>query len=90
MHLSGGDYKLLEPLSHIEVKKNLKITSKVFIKVSNYEIEMDVENMAKKADPRSLTYTNNFMARQVMVILIWPQWNLQLVGQMKNMRLVCS
>ena len=64
MHLSGGDYKLLEPLSHIEVKKYLKITSKVFIKVSNYEIEMDVENMAKKADPRSLTYMNNFMARQ--------------------------
>ncbi|KAK7828638.1 mannosylglycoprotein endo-beta-mannosidase [Quercus suber] len=25
---------------------------------------MDVENMAKKADPRSLTYMNNFMARQ--------------------------
>ena len=32
--------------------------------MSNYEIEMDVENMAKKADPRSLTYMNNFMARQ--------------------------
>ena len=32
--------------------------------MSYYEIEMDVENMAKKADPRSLTYMNNFMARQ--------------------------
>ena len=37
LHWSGGDYKL-------------KITSKVFIKGSNFEIEMHVENVAKKAD----------------------------------------
>ncbi|KAL0003669.1 hypothetical protein SO802_011230 [Lithocarpus litseifolius] len=47
-----------------EKKKPLKITSKVFIKGSTYEIEMHVENVAKKAYSRSLTYMNNFTAKQ--------------------------
>ena len=62
LHLSGGDYKLLEPYRRKKIP--LKITSKVFIKGSTYEIEMHVENVSKKADSRSLTYMNNFTARQ--------------------------
>ncbi|KAL0003668.1 hypothetical protein SO802_011229 [Lithocarpus litseifolius] len=51
--------------SHTEGKKiPLKITSKVFIKGSIYEIEMHVEIVAKKAYSRSLTYMNNFTAKQ--------------------------
>ncbi|GMY21554.1 mannosylglycoprotein endo-beta-mannosidase-like [Fagus crenata] len=61
LHLSGGDYKLLEPYRLKKIP--LKITSKVFIKGSTYEIEMHVENASKKADSRSLTYMNNFTAR---------------------------
>ncbi|KAM3704876.1 hypothetical protein ACB094_03G040000 [Castanea mollissima] len=62
LHLSGGDYKLLEPYRRKKIP--LKITSKVFIKGSTYEIEMHVENVDKKADSRSLTYMNNFTAKQ--------------------------
>ena len=63
MHLSGGDYQLLEPYRK-KKKIPLMITSKVFIKGSTYEIEMHVQNVAKKADFRSLTYMNNFTAKQ--------------------------
>ena len=48
-------------------------------KGSAYESEMHVENVAKKADSRSLTYMNNFRC-----------WNLQLVEQTKIIRLVFS
>lgn len=62
LHLSGGDYKLLEPYKRKKIP--LKITSKVFIEGSTYEIEMNVQNTSKKADCRTLTYLNKFMARQ--------------------------
>ena len=45
-------------------KITLKIASKVFIKRFTYKIEMHVENVVKKADSRSLTYMNNFTAKQ--------------------------
>ena len=48
LHWSGGDFKLLEPYRRKKIP--LKITSKVFIKGSNFEIEMHVENVAKKTD----------------------------------------
>lgn len=58
LHLTGGDYKLLEPYR----KKNipLKLTSQIFIKGSTYEVEMQVHNRSKKQDPKRLTYKNNF------------------------------
>jgi mannosylglycoprotein endo-beta-mannosidase len=62
LHLPGGDYKLLEPYRRKKIP--LKITSKVFIKGSTFEIEMHVQNTSKKADSKNLTYLNNFMARQ--------------------------
>ncbi|KAG6702123.1 hypothetical protein I3842_07G018700 [Carya illinoinensis] len=62
LHLSGGDYKLLELYKSKKIP--LKITSKVFIEGSTYEIEMHVQNTSKKADCRTLTYLNKFMARQ--------------------------
>ncbi|KAG2695537.1 hypothetical protein I3843_07G017500 [Carya illinoinensis] len=62
LHLSGGDYKLLEPYKSKKIP--LKITSKVFIEGSTYEIEMHVQNTSKKADCRTLTYLNKFVARQ--------------------------
>ena len=62
-YLSAGDYKLLEPYRQ-KKKIPLKITFKVLIKGSTNEIEMHVENVAKKADSRSCYYMNNFTARQ--------------------------
>ncbi|XP_057960468.1 mannosylglycoprotein endo-beta-mannosidase isoform X1 [Malania oleifera] len=59
LHLSGGDYKLLEP--YRKKKIPLKITSKVFIKGSTYEVQMHVQNTSAKPDTRSLLYKNNFM-----------------------------
>ncbi|GAV63161.1 Glyco_hydro_2 domain-containing protein/Glyco_hydro_2_C domain-containing protein/Glyco_hydro_2_N domain-containing protein [Cephalotus follicularis] len=58
LHPSGGDYKLLEP--YRKKKIPLKITSKVFIKGSSYEIEMLVHNTSKKPHSKVLTYKNNF------------------------------
>ena len=48
LHRSGGDYKLLEPYKRKKIP--LKFISKVYIKGSTFEIEMYVENVAKKAD----------------------------------------
>ena len=79
LHLSGGDYKLLEPYRRKKIP--LKITSKVFIKRFTYEIEMHVENVSKKADSRSLTYMNNFTARQ-------GNGDIDMAS-VRNMRLVC-
>ncbi|XVE63002.1 hypothetical protein DITRI_Ditri06bG0164900 [Diplodiscus trichospermus] len=59
LHLSGGDYKLLEPYRNKRIP--LKITSKTFIKGFSYEIEMNVKNKSKKPDPKILTYKNNFV-----------------------------
>lgn len=60
LHLSGGDYKLLEPYRNRKVP--LKTTSEVFIKGSTYEVHMRVQNTSKK--PSSLSYLNNFITRQ--------------------------
>ena len=61
LHLSGGDYKLLEPYRNKRIP--LKIKSKTFIKGSSYEIEMNVQNKSKKPDPKILTYKNNYATR---------------------------
>lgn len=61
LHLSGGDYKLLEPYRSKKIP--LKITSKVLITGSTYEIQMHVQNTSKKPDSLSLIYKNNFIAR---------------------------
>nr|AEN70941.1 beta-mannosidase [Gossypium schwendimanii] len=61
LHVSGGDYKLLEPYRNKRIP--LKITSKTFIKGSSYEVEMKVLNKSKKPDPKTLTYKNNFAVR---------------------------
>lgn len=61
LHLEGGDYKLLEPYRSKKIP--LKITSKVFITGSTYEIQMHVENTSKKPDPESVIYKNNLTAR---------------------------
>ncbi|KAM7278691.1 hypothetical protein ACFE04_005825 [Oxalis oulophora] len=52
LHLSGGDYKLLEPYKKKKIP--IKITSMVFIKGSTYEIEMHVKNTSKKPDSKIL------------------------------------
>lgn len=61
LHLSGGDYKLLEPYRKKRVP--LKITSQAFIRGSTYELRMHVENKSKKPDSKSLLYKNNFTER---------------------------
>ncbi|WCJ43147.1 Mannosylglycoprotein endo-beta-mannosidase [Euphorbia peplus] len=62
LHLPGGDYKLLEPYRKRKVP--LRITSKVSIRGSTYEMIMHVQNTSKKPDPKRLTYKNNFTTRQ--------------------------
>lgn len=64
LHLSGGDYKLLEPYR----KKNvpLKITSQTFIKGSSYEIEMHVQNKSQKPDVNAPVCTNDFVTWPAM------------------------
>ncbi|KAK4803583.1 hypothetical protein SAY86_003400 [Trapa natans] len=63
LHLSGGNYKLLEP--YRKKKIPLKITSEVSIRGSAYEIEMHVKNTSKKSDSKNSTYMNNFIKRDV-------------------------
>lgn len=53
LHLSGGDYKLLEP--YREKKIPLKITSKVSIEESIYNIQMHVTNSSEIPESRSST-----------------------------------
>ncbi|KAL9320281.1 hypothetical protein ACSQ67_012120 [Phaseolus vulgaris] len=53
LHLSGGDYKLLEP--YREKKIPLKITSKVSIQESIYNIQMHVTNSSESPESRSST-----------------------------------
>lgn len=62
LHLSGGDYKLLE--SYRKKKIPLKIISKIFIKGNTYEVHMHVQNTSKKPDSKTLTLTNNFTSTQ--------------------------
>lgn len=54
LHLTGGDYKLLEPYKKNKV--SLKITSVTYIRGSSYEIKMHVENTSKKPDSRTLLH----------------------------------
>ena len=53
LHLSGGDYKLLEP--YREKKIPLKITSKVSIEECTYNIQMLVANTSKRPASTSST-----------------------------------
>lgn len=62
LHLSGGDYKLLE--SYRKKKIPLKIISKIFIKGSCYEVHMHVQNTSKKPDSNTSTLINNFASAQ--------------------------
>lgn len=61
LHLSNGDYKLLEPYRRKKIP--LKITSKTFITGSTYEIEMRVQNASKKPDSMSSICLNNFTTK---------------------------
>lgn len=62
LHLSGGDYKLLE--SYRKKKIPLKIISKILIKGSTYEVHMHVQNTSKKPDSSTSTLVNNFASTQ--------------------------
>nr|GMD45345.1 mannosylglycoprotein endo-beta-mannosidase [Ipomoea batatas] len=59
LHLSGGDYKLLEP--YREKKIPIKITSLTFINGSSYEMRLHVQNTSKKPDSRTTLLENNFV-----------------------------
>lgn len=61
LHLPGGDYKLLE--SYRKRKVTLKITSEVSMKGSRYEIQMQVQNTAKKPGSVSLLDKNKFISK---------------------------
>ncbi|XP_059652438.1 mannosylglycoprotein endo-beta-mannosidase [Cornus florida] len=58
LHLSGGDYKLLEPYRNSKIP--LKIKSQAFIKGSTYEIQMHVQNTSKKPSSTIPLDKNNF------------------------------
>ncbi|KAJ7977977.1 mannosylglycoprotein endo-beta-mannosidase [Quillaja saponaria] len=62
LHLSGGDYKLLEQYRKKQIP--LKFTSNVLIEGANYEIQVQVQNTSKKPDSRRFTYKNSFTAEQ--------------------------
>ena len=62
LHLSGGDYKLLEP--YRKKKIPLKITSEIFVERSTYKLRMHVENTSKKPDSKISTFENSSTARQ--------------------------
>lgn len=53
LHVQGGDYELLEPYKKRRIP--LKITSKVLIQGSTYEIQMHVHNTSKTQDSRLLS-----------------------------------
>ncbi|KAJ4968702.1 hypothetical protein NE237_015403 [Protea cynaroides] len=62
LHLPGGDYKLLE--SYRTKKIPLKITSKVFIEGSTYEVQMHVQNTSKSPNLKSLIHKNKHIESQ--------------------------
>lgn len=62
LHLPGGDYKLLE--TYRTKKIPIKIISKVLIKGSTYEIQMNLQNMSKNPNYKSLRYKNNIIDRK--------------------------
>lgn len=61
LHLPGGDYRLLE--SYRTKKIPLKITSKVYIVGSTYEIQMHVQNTSKSPTLKSIIHKNNHIER---------------------------
>ncbi|KAL2345697.1 hypothetical protein Fmac_006982 [Flemingia macrophylla] len=61
LHLSGEDYKLLEP--YREKKIPLEITSKVVMDKSSYNIQMHVTNKSKGPDSSSSTFEYSSTAR---------------------------
>lgn len=65
LHLSSGDYNLLEPYKKRKIP--LKITSKVFIEGSTYKIQMHVQNTSKIPDSKllSLKYGSTASQRDV-------------------------
>ena len=61
LHLSGGDYKLLEP--YRKKKIPLKITSNTMIEGSTYKIQMQVKNTSKGLYSKSSTFEHSSTAR---------------------------
>lgn len=61
LHLTGGDYKLLEPYRMKKIP--LKITSKVASLGNAYEVLMKVENTSKKPNLEKQLDKNNFCQR---------------------------
>ncbi|KAM7478054.1 hypothetical protein LguiA_026267 [Lonicera macranthoides] len=58
LHLSGGDYKLLDQYKNKNVP--LKITSQVLVRGSTYEVRAHIQNTSKKPDSKSQLHKNNF------------------------------
>ncbi|KAL2942073.1 Mannosylglycoprotein endo-beta-mannosidase [Bienertia sinuspersici] len=56
LHLTGGDYSLLEPYRMKRIP--LKITSEVVIQGNTYEVQMKVENTSKKPNRDNHLYKN--------------------------------
>ncbi|KAJ1417112.1 Immunoglobulin-like fold [Sesbania bispinosa] len=61
LHLSGEDYKLLEP--YRKKKIPLKITSKILIEESTYNIQVHVTNTSKTPDSKSSVFEHGSKAR---------------------------
>ncbi|KAF8018107.1 hypothetical protein BT93_H3109 [Corymbia citriodora subsp. variegata] len=61
LHVSGGNYKLLE--AYRKKKVPLRITSRAYVRGSTYEIDMHVQNTSKKPDSQNLMYRNIFSKR---------------------------
>ncbi|KAK4424660.1 Mannosylglycoprotein endo-beta-mannosidase [Sesamum alatum] len=59
LHLSGGDYKLLEPYKNNKIP--LKITSLTLIRGSSYEVRMHIENKSRGPNSRSLVHNNHVL-----------------------------
>lgn len=60
LHLSGGDYKLLEPYRTKKIP--LKITTKVLLEESTYNIQVHVTNTSKRPDSESSTFEHSSRA----------------------------
>lgn len=56
LHVSGGNYKLLE--AYRKKKVPLRITSMAYVRGSTYEIDMHVQNTSKKSNSQNLTHRN--------------------------------
>lgn len=61
LHVSGGNYKLLE--AYRKKKVPLRITSRAYVRGSTYEIDMHVQNTSRRLNSQNLTYRNIFSRR---------------------------